>query len=595
MNKDRVERRLAAILAADVVGYSRLMEANEERTMAALRQHRKDLFDPTVAKFGGRIFKVMGDGFLIEFASVIEAARCGIEIQSGMKKRNSDIPEDQHVTFRIGINLGDIIVEGEDFYGDGVNLAARLESLALPGGIACSAIVRNQVGNKLKIEFLDQGEKTVKNISQPVHVFFFDLGTSVSNTGPTEKSPGKTRREKPSVAVLPFVNMSNDPEQEFFASGIVEDLITALSRFPWLSVTSRNSSFAYAGKTEALPKIAKELDVRYILEGSVRSSSTRLRVSVKLLDAVEDYNIWAENYDRPVGDLFDLQDDISQSITGMLVPALSSDEQKRLLRNNYPSLNAWESYQKGLAHYYQPFSVENHRKTRALFDQSITQDPHFSEAYAMIAMMGIYSLDSGQTSYTLSRGEILNEARIAATKAVQLDERNPIAHIALGRILEVSGKIEEGIAACKTAVRLNPNLATAHHELGFVQSYAGLLKEAAESHDRAIHLSPNDPARWNYYLMKGMALFGLSEFQNSIEAFEEAVRLRETAIWNHLGMGASLVGLGRMDEARDKVKDILEIRPDCTGVWIMSIIGHGRSTHWQSMVDSLVLAGLPKG
>src|SRR5882724_1644438 len=270
MGEEQVERRLAAILAADVVGYSRLMEANEERTLGALRQHRREFFDPTIAKHGGRIFKVMGDGFLVEFGSVLNAARCAVEIQRGMPDRNVGVPEDRHIKFRIGINIGDVIVDGDDFYGDGVNMAARLEGLAGPGGIACSAAVRNQIGNKLDLEFLDQGEKTVKNIAQPVHVFFINLEMTASAATPySAGNQSRLRSDKPSVAILPFANMSNDPEQEFFSDGITEDIITDLSKVSALFVLSRNTVFTYKGKAQNLERIAKDLGVSYVVEGSV--------------------------------------------------------------------------------------------------------------------------------------------------------------------------------------------------------------------------------------------------------------------------------------------------------------------------------------
>lgn len=594
MEEERVERRLAAILAADVVGFSRMMEVGEERTMKALRLLRREFFDPTVAEHKGRIFKVMGDGLLIEFGSVIDAARCGIAIQTGMPERNRDVPEERQINLRIGINLGDIIVDGDDFYGDGVNLAARLEGLAQPGGIACSAVVRHQIGSKIEAEFIDQGKQTVKNITQPLHVYYVNLSAPEGKSGQADDGYSELRSEKPTLAVLPFENMSNDPEQEYFASGIVEDLIAALSRFPWLSVASRNSSFAYAEKTMAVRQIARELGVRYVLEGSVRSSSTRLRVSVSVLDTTQGRTIWAEKYDRPVGDLFDLQDDISQSITGMLVPALSGEEQKQLLRSNRPDLSAWEAYQKGLAHYYQPFTVENHARTRELFDLAIEKDQRFSEAHAMIAMMGIYALESGNSSYTASREEVLLEARQAADRAVEIDDLNPVAHIALGRILEMQGHTEEGIDECRTAVRLNPNLALAHHELGFILSYSGLLEESVDCFDTAIRLSPNDPSRWNYYLLKGFSLFGLERFDEAIESLRHAARLRNPAAWSFIGLTACYVGQGRIEEAKQSLQDILERRPDCTGAWIRKIVGHGKTTYWDQMIENLFAAGLPK-
>src|SRR5690349_21717124 len=267
-------------MAADVVGYSRLMEASEERTLGALKQHRREFFDPTVASHGGRIFKVMGDGFLVEFGSVINAARCAVEVQLGMLERNAGVPEDRHIKFRMGINLGDVIVDGDDFYGDGVNVAARLEALASPGGIACSAVVRHQVGNRLEIDFLDQGEKAVKNIAQPVHVYFINLGPSAMAGSPgTPDGRAAPRSDKPSVAVLPFTNMSNDPEQEFFGDGITEDIITDLSKVSGLFVLGRNTVFTYKGKAVNLERIAKELGVAYLVEGSVRKAGQKIRVN----------------------------------------------------------------------------------------------------------------------------------------------------------------------------------------------------------------------------------------------------------------------------------------------------------------------------
>lgn len=313
MAAEMIERRLAAILAADVVGYSRLMEANEERTMGALKMHRREFFDPTVAKNGGRIFKVMGDGFLCEFNSVLNAARCAVEIQRGMPGRNEGVPEDRHIKFRIGINLGEIIVDGDDFYGDGVNMAARLEGLAGPGGIACSAIVRSQVGNKLELEFLDQGEKTVKNIAQPVHVYFVNLGQPAQADAVSVAGVKAPRSDKPSIAVLPFQNMSNDPEQEFFSDGMTEDIITDLSKVSGLFVLGRNTVFTYKGKAVNLEQIAKELGVAYVVEGSVRKAGNRVRINAQLIEGATGGHIWADRYDRDLTDIFALQDEIGRA------------------------------------------------------------------------------------------------------------------------------------------------------------------------------------------------------------------------------------------------------------------------------------------
>ncbi len=282
--------------------------------------------------------------------------------------------------------------------------------------------------------------------------------------------------DKPSIAVLPFANLSDDPEQGYFADGIVEDLITALARFPWLFVIARNSSFSYKGKTVPVKQVSEELGVRYVVEGSVRRSETRLRVTAQLIDAVNDRHVWADSYDRPVGDLFDLQDESTRTITGVLVPALSSAERARFSRDNRPSLDAWEAYQKGLACYYQPYSDEGHRQARQLFDSAIELDPGIADSHVMIALMGVYAINSGQSSYSGSREEILVEALRAAERAVQLEDNNALGHTALGRLRGLMGDAEAGIAECETAVALNPNIAVAHYELGFVLFYAGVCR-----------------------------------------------------------------------------------------------------------------------
>jgi adenylate cyclase len=349
VNEDNIERRLAAILAADVVGYSRLMEANEERTMGALKQHRREFFDPTVAKHCGRIFKVMGDGFLIEFNSVINAVRCAMEIQCGMLVRNVGVPEDRHIKFRIGINVGDLKVEGDDIYGDGVNLAARLEGLAKPGGIACSATARSQVGNKLGLEFIDQGEMAVKNMTQPVQVFFINLAESIATIAPQAEISTHPIdfSDKPSVAVLPFSNMSSDTEQEFFSDGITEDIITDLSKVSGLSVLSRNTVFTLKGKALNLENVARQLGVSYLVEGSVRKAGSRVRITAQLIEGATDRHIWADRYDRDLTDIFALQDEITRTIVRQLKVKLLPEEKKVIGQVQTDSADAYTAYLRG--------------------------------------------------------------------------------------------------------------------------------------------------------------------------------------------------------------------------------------------------------
>ena len=384
---EQVERRLAAILAADVVGYSRLMEANEELTLGALRQHRREFFDPTVAKHGGRIFKVMGDGFLVEFGSVLNAARCAVEIQRGMVERNAGIPEDRHFKFRMGINLGDLIVDGDDFYGDGVNMAVRLQGLAGPGGIACSAAVRHEVGNKLDLDFADQGDRTVKNISHPVHVYFANWG-NVASRNETRTGEIGTRTDKPSVAVLPFANMSNDPDQEFFSDGITEDIITDLSNVSGLFVLSRNTVFACKRRAQNLEHIASELGVAYVVEGSVRKAGNRVRINAELTEGASDGHVWAARYDRDFTDIFAVQDEIAKTIVEQLKVKLLPEEKKAIEQAPTENVEAYTHYLRG-REYYHIASKANHLMARQSFARAIELDPDYARAYAGIAVCNI--------------------------------------------------------------------------------------------------------------------------------------------------------------------------------------------------------------
>ncbi len=579
-----VKKRLSAVLAADIAGYTRLMEQDSDGTVAAWQSARSVVIDPSISEYAGRIVKHTGDGFLAEFATVQSAVECAVAMQDGLASSSLE--------FRIGVNLGDIIDDGEDIHGEGVNIAARIEALADPGGISISGGAYDQIRNRIDHDFEDMGEHEVKHVSAPVRVFRMVKGSVQPKEAGGEEL---ILPDKPSIAVLPFDNFSNDPEQDFFADGIVEDLITALSRFPWLFVISRNTSFSYKGENVQAKRVAEELGVRYMVEGSLRMSSSRLRVTVQLIDAVNDRHVWAENYDRPTGDLFDLQDEITQAITGVLVPALSIAERERFQRENHPKLDAWAAYQKGLAHYYQPYSDENHAESSRLFNQSIKLDPNFSDAYAMIAMMGIYSIRSGQTSYTGTREQIIADARKAAERAVQLEDNNALAHLALAPTLQLSGQHGAGVQECETAVRLNPNLALAHHELAFCLFTAGRLEESVESYDRAIRLSPNDPARWNFYLLKGFSLTCLGEYDRAIDTLGEASRLRSTAFWPHVCMAAAYCGLGQMDQAKAAIGEALERKPDWTVAKTVATFGTVPLEHIEHWADLMGQAGLPAG
>ena len=483
----------------------------------------------------------------------------------------------------------DVIVEGSDIYGDGVNIAARLQELAVAGGIVVSDAARRAMDGKLSLEFQDLGPHNLKNISEPVHAFGHGMGTAAAASKLSEQETS----QKPSLAVLPFKSLSRDEEQEFLADGIVEDLITALARFRWLSVIGRNSTFALKNSDTRTSDVAVEFGVRYIVEGSVRASATRIRVNVQLIDAWEDKNIWAETYDRPQGELFDLQDEVTRTITGVLVPALSRAEMDRSMRANRPTLSAWENYQKGLAYYYRPFSVEDHANAKRLFDLAIESDPNFSDAYAMVALMGLYSIRSGQTSYTATPEEIFSEAHQAAEKAVLLDDSGALAHIALGIATDRMGDSDAAVAECQTAVRLNPNLAQAHHELGFVLNHGGRYAEATVSFDEAIRLSPNDPGRWNFYLLKGSMHFACGDFDEAVACLKQAARLRTAAFWPYIFLAATYIEMDQLVLAQEAVDQILERKADLTVANIQAVFRGATAEHLNLTIKNLALAGLP--
>jgi adenylate cyclase len=387
VSEERVERRLAAILAGDVVGYSRLMGIDEEGTLRDLKEHRAALLHPKVAEHRGRIVKTTGDGVLIEFPSVVDAVRCAVEIQIGMAARNIDIPAERRIELRIGINLGDVIIDSDDIYGDGVNVAARLEALADPGGICVSRVVRDQVRDKLDVSFVDLGEQSVKNIARPVRVF--RVNTHIEEeaalaTTSAEAAATLAMSERPSIAVLPFQNMSNDPEQEYFVDGIVEDIITGLSRIKWLFVVARNSTFVYKGRSVDLKQVGRELDVRYVLEGSLRKAGNRVRITGQLIEAASGTHLWAERYDRALDDIFEVQDEITLSVVGAIEPSLRRAEIERARRKRPDNLDAYDLYLRALPYTHAAMPGEAD-KALPLLHQALALQPDFAAAHAVAA------------------------------------------------------------------------------------------------------------------------------------------------------------------------------------------------------------------
>lgn len=561
MSEEHVQRRLAAILAADVVGYSRLMEANEERTLGALRQHRREFFDPTVVKHGGRIFKVMGDGFLVEFGSVLNAARCAVEIQRGMFERNAGIPEDRHIKFRIGINLGDIIVDEGDVYGDGVNMAARLEALAGPGGIACSAVVRHQVGNKLELEFVDQGEKSVKNVAQPVHVYFINWSGVTQNSVFQSATAGtpRLRSDKPSVAILPFANMSNDPEQEFFSDGITEDIITDLSNVSGLFVLGRNTVFTYKGRAVNLEHIAKELGVAYVVEGSVRKAGQKVRVNAQLIEGATGGHLWAARYDRDLTDIFAIQDEITRTIVDQLKVKLLPEEKKAIEQSPTENVDAYTFYLKGREFFHRG-SKPFYAMAKKMFAKAIELDPLYARAYAGVA-------DCDSFLYLdYSEGSSLDGILANCARALELDSTLAEARASRGLALSASQKYREAAEEFEAAIASNPNLFEAHYFYARSCFVQGKLEEAAMHWERAAEIKPDD---CQSAFLPGQVYRSLGRLKDEEKTTRRGVERAERDLARHPEnarsaylLAVGLAFLGETERAKQWAARALAIDPD---------------------------------
>src|SRR5262245_21330571 len=484
MAKPHVERRLAAILAADVAGYSRLMGADEEGTLAALKVYRREIIDPKIAEHGGRIVRIIGDGLLVEFASVIAAVRWAVEVQSAMDERNVDLPQEKRIEFRMGINAGDIIIDGTDIWGDGVNVAARLEALAEPGGICVSGRVQEDVHGSLEISFEDIGEQQLKNIARPVRVYRVRL------KGTAKVTTAVQHAHKPSIAVLPFNNMSGDPEQEYFADGMVEEITTALSRTRWLFVIARNSSFTYKGRAVDVKQVGRQLGVRYVLEGGVRKSADKVRITAQLIDASTGAHLWADRFDGSLEHIFELQDDVTASVVSAIAPRMEQAEVERAKHKPTESLDAYDYFLRGIASLHS-WTKESNDDALRLFGKAIELDPDFAAAYGMAAWC--YVRRKGSRWVTDRAQETAETARLAR-RAVELGWDDAVA-LAWGgfALAYVVQDVEVGAALIERALLLNANLAEAWHFSGWVKIYLGEPDVAVEHLAHSMRLSPVDP------------------------------------------------------------------------------------------------------
>jgi TolB-like protein/Flp pilus assembly protein TadD len=581
-----LERKLAAILAADVVGYSRLMAENEADTFDRLRAHRKELFEPSIQMHHRRIFKLMGDGLLAEFGSVVDAVECAVAVQGGMAERNTTVPEDQRIEMRIGINLGDVIVEGEDRHGEGVNIAARLQELAQPGGIAVSQTVVNHVGNKVALQFAFLGEQQIKNIARPVQVYRVQLERPAAM-----KRPALALPDKPSIAVLPFQNLSGDPEQEYFADGVVEEIITALSRMRWLFVIARNSSFTYKGRAVDVKQVGRELGVRYVLEGSVRKAASRVRITGQLIDATTGAHLWADRFEGTLEDIFDLQDQMTSSVVGAIAPRLEQAEIERAKRKPTESLDAYDYYLRGKAAFHQ-WTRETSAEALSNFHRAIDIDPNFASAYGMAARCYPQRKASG---WVVDGAREVAEAERLARRAAELGGDDALALCTAGFVLGyVAGELENGAALINRALQLNPNLAWGWMFGSWVSVWLGEPEIALEHIDRAIRLSPHDPQLFQMQAAAAYAHFLAGRYSEAVSWAERALLERTNHVSATRALAASCAMAGRHEQAAKAMARLRELDPALRLSNLKDVIPLRRPEDFSRLAEGLRKAGLPE-
>ena len=544
MATERAERRLTAIFAGDIAGYSRLMGVDEEGTLRRINELRREFLDFKISEHRGRVVKRTGDGILIEFASAVDAARCAFEIQGGMSERNGPLPPDKRMELRIGIHVGDIIIEDGDIFGDGVNIAARLEGIAQPGGICISDDAYRQVRDKLDVAFEDGGEQELKNIARPVRVYWARIDKKPEPAAPTLALPSK-----PSIAVLAFQNMSGDPEQEYFADGIAEDVITALSRSRWLFVVARNSSFTYKGKSVDVRQVGRELGVRYVLEGSVRKSGNRVRISAQLIDAADGHHVWAERYDRGLEDIFAVQDEMTNQITSAIAPGIVAAEVQRAQAKDAGELGTWERLMR--AHWHiQRFTPEDFKEAIRLLDDLLRQEPNNATALSDLAFASHFL---GSFAWADDPEAAFARSREAARRAIALDDKDAAAHAmaAVGEFF--SGRHDDAIRRLRRAIELDPNSSIARGMLGAAYTFGGEPELALQQAEAAIRLSPRDFLNVIWHITGAWAHFSAERFEEAAECAQRAVDWNPAFADAHGVLAASLAHLGRTAEARSSL------------------------------------------
>jgi adenylate cyclase len=564
MSPQTYERKLTAILSADVEGYSRLMGEDEDATIRTLTTYR-ELIATVIEKHRGRVVDSPGDNLLAEFGSVVDSVRCAVEIQEELRVRNAELPDNRKMKFRIGVNLGDVVQEGDRIYGDGVNIAARVEGLAEGGGICLSASAYDQVETKLALNYEYLGEHSVKNIFKPIRAYRVRIGevaeiSEVASAGEailSIKPDGNGISEKPSIAVLPFVNMSADPEQEYFSDGLTEDLITDLSKISSLFVIARNSVFTYKGRTVKVEEVGRELGVRYLVEGSVRKAGNRVRITAQLIEASSGGHLWAERYDRDLADIFAIQDEVTKKIVSTVAVKLTEDERKSIAFAPTDNVEAYDYRLRG-SEYFARATKEGNAQARQMYEKAIELDPGFAVAYVDLG----WTYVSDWSFQWRQSPEALEKASELAQKALFIDDALPGAYRLLGSVCAFRKDHYDGVTALEKAITLDPNDAESYAALARIHAFSGRSKDALGLMEKAIRLNPAHPAWYSFSL--GLAYFMIKEDDKATKAFKQAVRLNPNFLPSHVFLAAIHSRRGNKDEARTEVAEVLRISPDFT-------------------------------
>ncbi len=589
MAKQKVTRKLTAILAADVVGYSRLIRADEEGTLSALKELREDLIDPSIAKHEGRIVKTMGDGVLVEFPSVVDAVRSAVEIQNAVAENQADVSKDRQIVLRVGINLGDVVIDGDDIHGDGVNVAARLEGLADPGGIYVSDAVHEQVRDRIDVPFEDLGDQEVKNINRPVRVWRWAKDTSAGAHAKTDTL--LPLPDKPSIAVLPFTNMSGDPDQEYFSDGITEDIITALSRIRQFFVIARNTTFTFKGRAVDVQSIAKELGVRYVLEGSVRKAGSRVRITAQLIEGASGNHLWAERYDRQLEDIFEVQDEITQTVVAAIAPTIRTSEIERARRKRPDSLVAYDYVMRALP-YVWALTPNASAEAVQLANEAVRLDPDFAFANALAGWSQVWQVVNG---WSPSPAQAKTEGLRLARRALMLDGDDPGVLTMVGAAeMMLAHDLEAASVHIGKALVLDPNSAWAWIRSGYLHVYQGDAETALEHFGRAGRLSPYDPLNFNRYIGIALAHFVAERYEEASEWAEKSLLERSDLPWAYRVLATAQELTGKNARAHWALEKMRQQDPDISVSRVMTNLPFAPSEVFSRFADSLRRVGLPE-